>query len=211
MDTEVVRVDNEEGFWERMADKFYWPCYRWTRDRISPIWYRFFGYKFHIVKTKLTPASWIDTEERILYAVMALVEWFVENDMMKMSKEYYEEELERINKENDPEYKQYYIDSWTEQYETDCKIVKIYDWWKNYPNRQKEIEKAMIIWFAYMDGFKPDKNRIWWDDARKNMNESQKEEEKRLNDVYNALRDKLENEEQEMLKLAIELRKYMWS
>ena len=43
------------------------------------------------------------------------------------------------------------------------------------------------------------------------MTEAQKSEEKAIFDAARRLEEELENEEQEMLKLAIELRRSMWS
>jgi len=191
---------------EKIADKIYWPCYKWVRDHVSPIWYRFFGYRFHIVKTKLTPSVWYDSDIRILYAVMAIVEWFVENDMAKISEKDFKEELERIEKEvDDPEIKEYERTSWTNQYEFDCKIIQIYDWWKNYPNREKEIRKALNDWGRVALGddiFPRSKGR---------MTREEFEEESKLSDHLHELEDKLEKEEQEMLKLAVDIRNRMWS
>jgi hypothetical protein len=180
MSTEFIIENGKKSFCERMADKFYWPCYRGVRDIVSPIWYRFFGHKFHIIKTKMVPRSWIDTDERILYAVMDLVEWFVENDMypnwtpeeFEEQIKYEKEELIRMGEPNDP-YGQ--LEGLKRQYEIDQKILKVYNWWKKYPEREKEIENCQ------------------------------------LGDKYFDLVEKLENEEDEMLKLAIEVRGAMWS
>ncbi len=177
---DIIKEDTEETAWEKFKDKFYWPCYRWIRDHVSPIWYRFFGHKFHIVKTKLTPTSWIDTDQRMLYAVMDLVEWFVENDMSpNWTPEEYEEqvkwqkeELVKMGEPNDP-YGQ--LEGLKRQYEIDQNILKVYNWWKKYPEREKEINECP------------------------------------MSDRYGELTDKLEKEEQEMLKLAIEVRESMWS
>lgn len=193
-----------------LKDK-YWACYRWIRDRVSPIWYRFFGYRFHIVKTGLTPRVWIDTDTRMLYAVMALVEWFVDNDMMIWTKEDYEEECERLKKEypND-EHKE--LEFFKEQYAKESKIIEIANWWKNYPNREKEVSDALDAWFNYLEIFKTNENPRWESISNKTeMSQKEQEEEQRLSDIRNNLEEKLEQEEQEMLKLAIELRNRMWS
>ena len=80
-------------------DGAYWGFYRWVRDLISPLWYSVFGYKHHIIKTRLTPTAWYDVDDRLLYGNMELVKWFVENDMRVISEEEYEEEIERIIEE----------------------------------------------------------------------------------------------------------------
>lgn len=202
--TIVVEKKVQKSRLIKKARDTYWACYRWVRDLISPIWYSFFGYKHHIVKTKLTPSIWIDSDERMLYAVMAIVEWFVENDMMEITKKDFDSEIERIEKENysDPEIKKYEIDSWTNQYNLNQKTLEVYKWWKNYPTRQEEISRALSDWtrVALKDG-----------STFKTMTEVEVIEGEKLCKHFHDLEDKLEDEEQEMLKLAVELRGAMWS
>jgi hypothetical protein len=108
----------------------------------GPIWYRFFGYKHHIIKTSLKPAVWYDTDTRLLYAVMDTVKWFVDNDMNdQWTDGSVEEEIERIKIE-EPEESQAKIINLVEQsYEADQAAIRIAEWWKNYPAREKEIEE----------------------------------------------------------------------
>lgn len=191
--------------------KSYYVCRNWFRDSIfEPIWYRFFGHKFHIVKTKLTPSPWYDTDTRILYAVMGLVEWFAENDIRMPTQEEYEGERERINEE-EGEYKEDYLKCWEEQYETNKKIMGIYYWWKLYDHRQEEIEKSLNDWHNYEMSFIKDPDDFLWAQNKKSMTEEEKKESKRLLDYHWELENKLRKEEQEYLKLAIELREHMWS
>jgi len=165
-------------------------------NKISPIWYRFFGHKHHIIKTKLEPSAWIDTDYRMLYGVMALVEWFVENDMDKITEEDYHKELERMNKEDPDGLKNMFIDHWKEQYKTNQEILKIYKWWKDYPNREKEIDIALSRWYEN-DG--------------KYIFDNENKSDPKYRQELDELRDKLDREEQEMLKKAVELRRNMWS
>lgn len=196
----------------KKLDNAYWACYRWVRDRVSPVWYRFFGHKFHIVKTKLTPCSWIDTDQRMLYAVMDLVEWFVDNDMNHWSKEDVEAEYKRL-KEEDPEDKLEQLKCFDDQHKGDCQIIEIASWWKNYPNRLRENQDAVRAWFAYLEKFRTSDDEPCWQliNKRTIMNEEERKEENRLSDLHNSLEEKLNQEEQEMLKLAVELRNRMWS
>ena len=107
---------------------------------IGPIWYRFFGYKHHIVKTSLTPAVWYDTDTRILYAVMDTVKWYVDNDMMDIwTEEAQEEELKRVKEEYDGESQTQQIAQLQHCFEADQIALEIAAWWENYPNREKEI------------------------------------------------------------------------
>jgi len=199
--------------WKKLDDA-YWACYRGIRDYIFyPTWYRVFGHKHHIVKTGLPPSPWYDTDYRMFYAVMSLVKWFVEKDMMKISKEDYELETERIKKDDkNTEFREDYLKSWEQQYETQNKIIEIYEWWKNYPNREKEIKKARHAWHSYVESFQKDKEDFFsFFEAKGTMTPEQKLEEKRLVFILHDIEDKLEKESDQMMMRAVELRVFMWS
>jgi hypothetical protein len=205
-----VELCDKYRFFDKI-DETIWACWRPIRDFISPYWYRVFGFKHHIIKTKLTPKVWYDSDTRMLYAVMAIVEWFVRNDMRIVTLDEFEKELERI-KEEGGEYRDSYMESWTMQYDRNIEIIGIYKWWKDYPNREKEIADALHTWHAYNESFMSDKkNFMSFFSAQDKMSEEQKKEEKRLSEHLHTLELKLEVEEQQMLKKAIDLRAYMWS
>lgn len=197
--------------------KKYWSFRNWFRDNIfEPIWYRIFGHKFHIVKTGLKPSPWYDTDIRMLYAVMSLVEWFVENDMRIWSQEDRDKELKRIREEENPEYQKDFIDCLEDQFSRNDKIVSIYKWWKNYSNRQEEVEKSLHDWYVYNEKFLVDskdrfsnRNPIFGN--KKPMSKEEKTEERRLLDYHVGLENKLINEEKEYMKLAVDLKDSMWS
>lgn len=110
------------------------------RKIFGPYWYRFFGYKHHIIKTSLEPAVWYDTDTRILYAVMDTVKWYVDNDMRDpWTKAGLEAEIARIKNEGNPEYQKDEIAQVRSSYEADLAAIEIAKWWENYPNREKEI------------------------------------------------------------------------
>jgi len=196
-------------------DDGYWACHRFIRDYIfEPVWYRFFGHKHHIVKTKLTPAPWYDTDTRILYSVMELVVWFVDNDMRIFTEEEYLDEIERVKKEGDKETQKDEIKGWKEQWKRDQEIVGIANWWKNYPRRCKEIDKAISAWHAYTEEMvkKYEFNDFFaFLNNRDVMTKEEKKKEKRLSKFSHNKEEALENEEQEYLKKAIDLRGHMWS
>lgn len=207
--------ETETETWKDKVEDIYWACRRYIRDNIfEPVWYRFFGHKHHIVKTGLTPAPWYDTDTRMLYAVMSLVEWFVENDMMTIPKQKYENEEKRIKKETPKEQLKDELNFWKEQYERDLEIMDIYKWWKNYPKRCKDIDKSLKEWSDYteklrtkykMGGFLVflnNKGKLTKQEARK---------ENRLISKHHENEAKLLEEEQIYLKKAIDLRNYMWS
>ena len=117
---------------------------------IGPIWYRFFGYKHHIIKTSLAPAVWYDTDIRMLYAVMDTVKWFVDNDMdHQWTEESVKEEIEQIKNEYPKECQEQCMASIQNSYEADKTAISIVKWWENYPNREKEIDDEEIFEKAY--------------------------------------------------------------
>jgi hypothetical protein len=189
----------------RKLKNAYWACYRFIRDYMfEPFWYRFFGHKHHIVRTGLTPASWYDTDTRMLYAVMSLVEWFVENDMMTWSKEDRIAEMARIAAESSDSGEAKCL---SDQWAAEDGIMEIYKWWKNYPNRQNEIREALHEWSEYMKRFQKDEDDlVGFLNVTKNMNEEQKSKEYELSNALHKLENKLEHEEQLMLDRAVELR-----
>lgn len=189
--------------------KAYWNFRNWFRDSIfEPIWYKFFGHKFHIIKTGLKPSPWYDSDTRILYGVMSIVTWFVENDMRVITKDEYDEELNRINLE-DTENKEFSLETWKNQYEEDGKIMAIYLWWKAYSRMQKDIEKSLDEWHDYEKKFKKDPED--WFGGDKPKTEEESKESKRLLECSRQMEMQLKDEEQEYLKMAIDLRARMWS
>lgn len=192
-------------------EEIYWPIRNKIRDRIfNPIWYRIFGHKFHIVKTDLPPQSWYDTDIRILYAVMECVKWFVENDMRTCSKEDFEEEIDRIKNDEatSDDWKKSEIEVWENQWNRDQEIIAIADWWKDYDRRCEEVNVALTVW--------ADHCKICGDDwlfinNKKKMSEEEKTKERDLFKAHMELEEKLDEETQEMLHKAIELRRAMWS
>lgn len=189
-----------------------WKIRNYIRDNIfNPIWFRIFGHKHHIVRTKLKPAPWYDTDTRMLYAVMSLVEWYVENDMQIWSEKERKDEIDRIKSEenNSDSFRNDELDIIQRQFNEQDEVLKIYAWWKNYSNRQKEINEALHEWHDYVSG--NDEDVCSFLNKVSSMTGKQKEEEKRLNDKLMDMERKLSEEEQYMLKKAIELRYSMWS
>jgi len=195
----------------------YWRFRNWYRDNVfEPIWYRVFGHKHHIVKTTLPPSPWYDTDIRMLYCVMDLVKWYVENDMIEIDLITYEQEVvSRKNSNYDAEFKEKMLNSWKDQYERQLAILDIYKWWKNYSNREKEISNALTSWHDFISKFCDDKDFdsfLGLLNNRNNiMSEEERMEEERLGRIYRDLEEKLQKEEQIMLHKAIELRESMWS
>ena len=203
----------------KKIDDTYWAIYRGCRDYVFyPIWYRCFGHKFHIVKTKLTPQPWYDADARILYSVMEIVEWFVDNDQRIWTRKDVDEEVARIKTEEGEEYQADHIAVIENQYTEQEKIRSIANWWKEYHKREKEISDALSKWHKHTtDVAKREfKDYEEWDivkfcKAKEKMTDVEKRQEEELSNKLHKMEEDLVNEEQEMLKKAIDLRFRMWS
>jgi len=211
--TEIV-TDKKDKVYVNKLDKMYWACYRGVRDFVSPIWYRFFGSKPHIVRTNLTPSGWYDFDARYLHATMELVKWFVEKDMRKISEKDYEDELKDIEEREEGEQKDFLLEEWKDLYDRQSQVIGIYDWWLDYPNREKEVEASLSAIFDYERSCAPDvdENRIFsFIEIRQSLNKEQYKESRRLSDIHNDLENKLAEEEKEMLHRVVDLKDGMWS
>ena len=167
---------------EKISDYFY---HIWKYSRIRD-WYhkikcRFFE-KYYLLDTRLPKDSWFDTDHKMLYAMMALLLDYIEK----------EKPFEIINWESDDFHKH-----------AKKEMLEIKDWWDNYENRQKEIEKALQKWSDLRTGGK--------EDLLSNINKPETEESQKQNDLLHELEDKLENEETEMMIRLIKIRKFLWT
>lgn len=181
----------------------YWSCCRMISGFTSPIWYRFFGHKHHIIRTGLTPASWYDVDSRMLYGVMSLVKWFVENDFEPWSDKDLAEELERLDEEETEEYREPYKKAIIAQVEGERQVLEIYKWWKNYENRVKETDDLLTKWYDFVNG-----ETIF---QKRKMTKDESSQEKKMFKLLNESEETLQKEEQEYLIKAIKLRYHMWS
>jgi hypothetical protein len=204
-----------EKLYANKLDEWYWACYRFIRDKIfTSVWYRFFGHKHHIVKTGLKPCPWIDADQRILYSVMAIVEWFVKNDMRIITPEEFQKEIDRIKKEEPADSQKGFIEAWTDQYKQDQEIIGIYTWWQMYPNRLEEIDESLHEWSEYSNSLveKYDlKNFFKLMNNTDKLTEEERKKDRELLDKHHEQEKKLQEEEQEYLKKAINLRMHMWN
>jgi hypothetical protein len=115
--------------------------------------------------------------------------------MMGLLIEYIEKEkpLEHIDWDHDEFHRQ-----------TRDEFLAIRDWWLNYDNRCKEIEKALNDW--HDERFKGA-----GDNWLERLNEPDTPESKRLSDRLNELEKKFEDEETDMLVRLVKIRKYLWT
>jgi len=194
----------------KKIDAKYWVCRNWIRDNI---WYYLrygkFGDRHHIVDTGLPPAPWRSVSTKMLYSVMSIVEWFVENDMQMHSANEFEAECERIMAEDPPSYRAGNLKLWIYQRKKYLEICEIYVWWKNYDRRDEDFSHALSAWASYCEGFSS-RDDVCFLTGRNNMNEDERVVEVELKDKIEVLREALDREEDEMLKRAIDLRECMW-
>lgn len=159
-------------FFEKIGN-FFWYRWRYRWHRIKDAYYackQRLLRKHHIVKTKLNPWGWHDTDERLLHASMELLIQFIKN----------EDPFEVVDWDH------------TKEFRDVAKTIKeIEKWWKNYPNRLKEIDKVTNTWYKL--NCKKDKKQ---NEYFKNINKLEK---------------KLQDEEQKMLKKLIDIRQYLWT
>jgi len=196
-------VNKLKKIWDKIDDAYWW-CHRNIRDEIfAPIWYRFFGHKLHIIKTSLRPAPWIETDTRILYAVMDTLKWFVEHDMDDWIIEHYEEKMADIEKIEGEKVREVSLQLLNEKIEGEKEILDIITWWNNYNNRLQGLENALDEWIDS------------WGSARNSKEadnlESPNPRDQELFDKYTKMEQDLLDEEQEYLIRAIKIRHKAWS
>jgi len=96
---------------------------------------------------------WYGADVRILYAMMGILQHFVEKEIAhKLA----DPELFNFSSIGDEQMDRGIRDSLSKQYSLECEAKAIYDWWINeYPNYGKLLTKALIFsseaWFAEED------------------------------------------------------------
>lgn len=139
--------------------------------------------RYDLIRTKLPKSQYHDSPVLILYGMMNLVVEHVEVEKC----------FEHTDFESSPD--------WQEVGKT---IKEVYDWWLDYPNREKEIEIALDNWHSvtYEEG----KSLIDQLNNPKNSDESE-----RYLSINDYLKKKLSDEETEMLIKVVKIRDYMWT
>lgn len=164
-----IIIDKPKTLFKKISQFIYWRIWYKIKNAYYNIRHRLF-YKHHLVITTLPKGTWIDTDERLLYANMELLMQFIE----------YEKPFETTDWD------------WTFEHRKAKKTIQeIVKWWKNRPNRLKEIENLTSKWYRT-----PKKDR---------------ENNKILFNKIDILEKKLDKEETEMLKKIIEIRHYLWT
>jgi len=132
--------------------------------------------RYDLIRTNCSKIEYHDKCDLMLYDIMNLIVEFVELEKC----------FEVINFDLDKHFKK-----------IKCDIIEIYDWWKNYPEREKEIDNALHTWFnesILVDtDMKSDIELLQYDITLK------------------TLEAKLYQEEQKMLHKVINIRNYLWT
>ncbi len=181
-DKEIVIVENDKYIVSWWHDNV--RCL-WGVSKIFDIYYYLktrFIKKYYLIDTKFKRDCWMDSDTKILYGMMSILVDFVEK----------EKPLERVD-----------WDTEIEHQNAKNEFMTIYEWWKNYPNREKEIDNALSKW--YNESI-PERCKNILNLDIKNTTLS-----KQLMDHLNILEEQLANEEQEMLIRLIKIRKYLWT
>ena len=142
--------------------------------------------KYYLIDTGLKKAEWWDTDSKILHGVMCLLVDYVDKERC----------FEKIDWDSDVESK--FVKK---------EIIEIYDWWKDYNNREKEIDEKLHEWHSETFG-NDDEDPI--NDLMK-LNDPASEKSKVLFKELNDLEKKLNDEETDMLIRIIKIRKYLWT
>ena len=134
--------------------------------------------RYDLIPTKLNRTNWWDKDTLILHGMMELLVDFVDGE------------------------KCFEIVSWEEDSHKEAgeEIKAIYAWWKNYPNRQKEIDDVLTAWGDCTFGRKEDL-----------VVPEQTDISKELLKIHDLLENKLLEEEQDMLIRLIKIRKFLWT
>ena len=139
--------------------------------------------RYDLIRTGLPKTHWVDKPELILHGIMGLIVDFVEKEDCFNSVSY----------------------TGTYWVEVGTTIREVYDWWKDYPNRQKEITIALDNWHDIKYQNVPRDNIL--DHLNKSVDTP---EEKRYYLLHDELEKKLDAEEDEMLIKVMKIRTGLW-
>lgn len=157
--------------WHRITDK-----YCWIRN--------FLFHRYDLIRTGLNKGAWHDTDRMMLYGMMNLLVEYVEiEDIGILEREYSTKGTFTCDDQ-----RLYFERS----HEARKEIKAIYNWWKDYPNRQKQIQDAYDKWEDYLF--------------------EKREIEGVCSDIeIEHMEDKLSQEEQDMLIRLVKIREFLWT
>lgn len=150
----------------------YWRVTQWFTDR----WYFYVKNRPNIIKVPMKVTPWMDKDHLMLLVNMKLLVDYVEE----------ERPFELINWDHD-----------VVNANARKEIEEIYKWWKNYENRQKEIDNVLHEWYLSTQ--------------LQSDNQEAVKKEKELFDKQSLMETKLDEEEQDMLIRLIKIRRFLWT
>lgn len=180
----LTKWDNVQECWYNL-----WQ-YTWGFRHLRTFKYamkHLFWDRYDLISTKLPKTKYHDTPVLVLYGMMNLLVEFVEVEKC----------FEVIDFDNGEQWK-----------ESGNIIKEVYDWWKDYPNREKEIEISLNNW--YKSSFEKNEDFI---DAinRRSRSKEETPESKRYSKIHEYLEENLKKEETEMLMKVIKIRDFLWT
>jgi len=173
-----------------MKEDFWYDMWHYTRPfcTIRDLYYdtknRLFK-RYDLVRTGLNKSAWWDIDSKILYGMMNMLVDYVEKEKC----------FEILDWDHDKEHKR-----------VKKEIEEIYDWWKNYPNREKEIDEVLTAWHDYVY------EDVMELDIFEQIKKGKKDKtSKKLLDQHCDLEKKLNDEETEMLIRIVKIRNFLWT
>ena len=183
----VVLAPDNRTLWEKFKDNLeYMFPFRQLRDFRHYLKHCFI-LKMHLIETGLPKGSWYDTDTRMLYGLMSMLDDFINKEKC----------FETIVWDDDPEH-----------IRVKNEILAINSWWLNYHNRKDEIEIALHKW--HLSKFGPDedcKHSNWLE----KLNQPDTTGSKLWSEILHELENKLESEEEDMMIRMIKIRKFLWT
>jgi hypothetical protein len=157
----------------------------WRYCRIRDWYYKIvarFWHKYYLIDTGLHRDQWIDTDTKMLYAMMKLLVDYIEG----------EKPFEHVDWEDDAFHKN-----------AKEEMIQIYNWWKNYDTRMKEIQIALDNWYVSSGG----NHKEFLDFC----NSESSPETERLFDLHTKLEEALLKEEEDMMIRLVKIRGFLWT
>jgi hypothetical protein len=187
-------IDWLESFFYRWSRTLYYDPRFWIKNMfIHPRWY--------IRAKTLEVGQWYDLDTSMLHINMQMVVDFIEGE-----KDGYPWELAEMDKFINNQPSQIEVDFKDgipqRQYEDMKEVWEIYEWWQNYPKRQKEIDAI----YGEIPERKQESDCSLEMFSKENMDISRP-----YHDRIHKLEEKLEQEEEEMLIRLMKVRKSLWT
>jgi len=183
----VKITEDKQTVWQKIKEEIeFYTEYRFPFRQIRDTKYYLrnrFIRKHHLINTTLEKGKWWDTDTRLLYGTMQLLVEFIEK----------EKPFEYINWDSDDLHKN-----------AAKEMNAIYAWWKDYPRKVEEQDKALSTW---SDAKFKDKSK----DILECINSPDTEEDKKNWKLINELEEKLLNEEEDMMIRLIKIRRFLWT